>query len=308
MTDFEDRDRAGDGGPADGDAVPGRPGPPPEWVVLPPPEVVATVATGAVPEIALDALRSVIVPVIGASGRIVDWELTFTGPVVTSTVATYWRWRRHWESRWAVGDVATLQALRDRVGALDEPTDGLVSLLDALAVAPDEPVAVDPRFGEEVLPALSALRAALDGLPERGGGIVDAMARPRVAGPMRTWVVPASETMVAATTTSSLWIDPNDGLVLVGTVVPGGRCAGIVSYDAVGREVVLRTREGEEVRVGAMDARPLAWLAPTCLRWSVVDLPVVEVFERTFSGLPAAFDAASTAGAPVRLTADVPIV
>jgi hypothetical protein len=278
---------------------------PPEWVVLPSPHVVATVATGAVPDIALDALRSVIVPVLGASGRIVDWELTFTGPITTSSAATYWQWRRSWESRWALGPVANLDELRVRARA-DRRDDALAVLLGELVGSAEQPTAIPAARGDASVAALAALLDRLARTAERGVAVVDEM-RPGGRA-LRTWVPPTGEFMLAASTTSALWLDPVEGLVLVGAHVPHGRCAGIVGYDALGREVRLTCRSGDVVSVAPLDARPLAWLAPTSLRWSVVDVPLVDVWAGTLGNLASAFEAAARAGVPLRVTADVPIV
>ena len=194
---------------------------PDAWVVLPPAEILATVDIAAVPQIPFASLRSVLLPVRDADGRLVDWHLSATAMDEPETMAEFWSWRRRWRSSWPIGPVSNVAALLrtaeemgHRLG--EELHHLLLRLVDAEAddvVFDSDEVAID-----ELLAQIEALRLALIDTIEAGPGagiVDDTPSASRQPGLSRAWVPDDTEHVLAATATTAVVVRPGDGLVLL---------------------------------------------------------------------------------------------
>ena len=81
-----------------------------QWARLPPPEILAVVASGPVPQIAPTALREALEPVI-ADDETVSWRLAPDAALQPGLLTEFWAWRRQWTTSWSMGSVANIAAL-----------------------------------------------------------------------------------------------------------------------------------------------------------------------------------------------------
>lgn len=284
------------------------------WIVLPPAELLVDVCVSPAPDIPLAALREFLEPRFDSSGAIVDWAL------VTSTLRDhggahdYWAWRQTWRRTWHLGPVPNAASLRQYVDELDaELVPSLAGVLRAVVGDHEAGVEVPWQAAHDLVDELDMVRLALSADDRHGWGIVDDMAVPGApVGLARTWASPTIRRVVSATLTSSVQIRPGSGLVVVVGDVDDDERATVISdlrdIDLRDDPVRLVTAAGEQVRLSAAEARPLAWLVPHSLRWHVRPIPLALVWSAWFSAWPAAVEAASAGRSALYVTSTPPIV
>lgn len=289
---------------------------------MPPPDVVLAVVTAPVPRTVPDDLRELAVPVHDAAGGVVDWELVGLAgdaprrgaPGVVAAAPAFWAWRRSWERRHVIGPVRELEALGRVVRTVSHGgTTALTEFLDEVCAA----LSGDTRIGADLIRdadrQLADVRLALEVAGGSGCELVDEM--PTRSGevgprrPVRTWTVPTEQYLIAATTSTKVTVHPTAGLV-VETTEPDSerwsRFADVVQVDMVGDPAVLIDRTGRREELDATSARPLAWLAPASLRWSVRTIALVEVWKPLYEALPRIV-ASTSPGAVVMARTRVPL-
>ena len=284
---------------------------PDAWVVLPPPEILATVDIAAVPQIPYASLRSVLIPVRDDDGRLVDWHLSATAMDEAETMAEFWAWRRRWRSSWPIGPVSNIAALLRTADEMGHHVgEELAVLLRQLAgveggevVFDSDEVAVD-----ELLAQIEALRLALIDTIEAGPGagiVDDTPSASRQPGLSRAWVPDDVEHVLAATASTAVVVRPGDGLVLLHDGPRFRSLSWVTTVDLRSDPVVVTDDQGEQVELAQDQARPLGWLVPRSVRWHVRTVPLVTVWTALLTGLPEALLSAAGIGAEVRFTTEL---
>mgnify|MGYP001012163117 CR=1 FL=1 len=138
----------------------------PHWVLLPSPDVVASVLVAPVPEIPPAELSELIVPRLDDDGRLDDWDLDVEAIVeLGDRASSYWAWRAQWCRTWALGSQANLVELERHSDALGVECDpALVDLLERLVALDDDEEMLSvlrPSYVDELLAGIEVLRAAV---------------------------------------------------------------------------------------------------------------------------------------------------
>lgn len=261
-------------------------------VVFPPPPLVASVIVGPVPATPVASLAAFLEPVVDDEGRTVDWRFTPDGSYDAADLKAYAEWRSTWQRTWELGPLTNLRSLQRVVAELDN-VPSVAALLGAL-VADPEATRIEPSEVPALPAELDAVRAAIASEPREGTAIVDQTPRRRsTVGFTRTWSAPPEPQLLAANSTTGVLVDPVDGLVVVARATGHRRIVDVVEADLQGEVVVVTNRRGETIELEGAAARPLAWIAPTSLRWKVRSIPQVVVWSALFSRLPDALRVAN---------------
>ncbi|HWM18471.1 MAG TPA: hypothetical protein VNO51_02205 [Ilumatobacteraceae bacterium] len=272
-------------------------------VVFPSPPLLATVIVDLVPDIALASLADFVDPVTDDAGRVVDWEFGRTQGYDAADLKAFRVWRDTWERTWDLGPLSNLVALQRIVsGVADVPR--VAALLEALVAQP-ETVRIESSAASDVPAQLDALRAAIVALGREGTAIVDQTPRRRATvGFSRTWGTPAVPELIAADRATVIVIDPADGLVVVERATGARRITDVVEADLRGEVVIVTNDRGETIELEAAAARPLAWLVPASVRWTVRPIPEVVVWSALFVRLPDALSVAAATDGHVSFAVD----
>jgi hypothetical protein len=280
---------------------------PDSWVVLPAPELAATVVVAPAPQIPLASLRELLTPVHDDDGRLRDWLLFGSGFEHPDAVAEYVAWRSTWRPDWPIGPLSNVHTFAEEVHEIEHDLGRtLDQLLARLLRAGGEDVTVPADAAADLLDELEMIRLALSVDPRLGSGIVDDMpALTRGHGLSRTWAPSDHEVVLAATSSTAVVVRPNDGL----TVLHGGpehrAFTGVTGADLRTEWVVVGNDRGASLRLSLHDARPLGWLVPRSLRWHVVPVPLAAVWAPLFTGLSAALRLSLSHGEPVVITSEI---
>jgi len=272
------------------------------WVVFPPPPLVARVIVGPVPDMPPAGLADFIKPVADDEGRVVDWLFNRDGSDAADLKA-YSEWRRSWERAWELGPLTNLRTLQRIVTGMED-VPRVVALLASLVARP-EAARIEPSDVADLLTQLEAVRAAIAGEGRVGTAIVDQTRRRRsTVGFSRTWTTPDEPELIAANTTTAIFLDPTDGLVVVEQATGLRRITDVVETDLRGEVVVVTNRSGQTIELEAAAARPLAWIVPASLRWMVRPIPEVVVWSGLFARLPDALRVAAATHEVISFTID----
>ena len=274
-------------------------------IYLPSAEILAVVAVDDVPEDAPPSLQGLIVA-HRDNGQTLDWKLSATAALQAGVVNEFWSWRRRWTASWSMGPTSNVLALID-VARRCQFTLGsdLLSILDRMCTADYEDIVFDPAESEQLIPQLAELRRVLmtTDVAAIGVAMVDDTRRHNSHEQLlRRWVTNVHEVVLAANAQTGVLLRHEDGLVVVYGKEMASEFGGIVHVDLTGDEVVMVNEAGERMHLAPSEARPLAWLAPTSLRWNVREIPLVDVWTPLFDGLPRAVEAALSRGNVVNLT------
>jgi hypothetical protein len=282
-------------------------GEPDTWVVLPAPELMATVVLAPAPQIPLASLRDLLTPVHDETGRLCDWQLFGAGFDRPDAIPEYLAWRSAWRRQFPIGPLSNVVTLASEAADIEHDLDrSFDELLTRLIRAGGEDVVVPLADAPALLDEIEMVRLALSVDPRLGSGIVDDMpALTRGEGLSRTWAPGDREVVLAATSSTVVVVRPNDGL----TVLHGGpehrAFPGITGADLRNEVVVIGNDRGASLRLPLHEARPLGWLVPRSLRWHVVPVPLAVVWASLFTGLTDALHASVSHGEPVVITSDI---
>jgi hypothetical protein len=272
-------------------------------VVFPPPPLVARVVIGHVPDRPLASLADFVAPVVDDAGRILDWVIRRDRAYGASELKAYHEWRAAWERAWELGPLSNVRSLQRIVAAMDGVSH-LAALLESLVAEP-EAQHIAPSGVAELLPELEAVRAAIVAADREGMAIVDQTPRRRpIVGFSRTWTAPAEPELLAANTATGVVVDPAEGLVVIDQSNGLRRLAAVLEADLRGEVVVVTNRVGETIELEGAAARPLAWIVPGSVRWSVRPIPEIVVWSALFSRLPDALRVGESTGASLSFTVD----
>jgi hypothetical protein len=282
------------------------------WVLLPSPDVIASVLVAPVPEIPPAELRDLIVPRLDEGGHLDDWNLDVETLVdLGDRASTFWAWRSQWCRSWALGSQANLVELEHLSDALDvdcAPT--LVDLLDRLVSLDDGEEALSvlqPSHVDELLAGLERLRGAIAASDGRAVALVDDTPGSTRQGLARSWPAAREERTLAADRSTSVLLLPDGALaVRTGGATPDV-LVGVAEVDLRGEVVSVVGVGGVRLSLPPDQARPLAWLVPTSLRWHVRSVPVVSVWAGFFTGLPEAVRLAQRLGSTVTFRTHAPL-
>jgi hypothetical protein len=178
----------------------------------------------------------------------------------------------------------------------------LQSVLDWMCTADYEDVAFDPADFIDLIPELDELRDALAKTDVTGLAMVDDTPGTRTPRTLRRWATNLDEVVLAANAQAAVVLRHDGGLVVVADGDSPSEFAGIVHVDLTGEDVLVVNDAGGQLHLPPAQARPLAWLAPSSLRWNLSAIPVIEVWAPLFDGLSRAVDAALGNGQLVSLT------
>jgi len=276
-----------------------------QGVYLPSAEILAVVAVEEVPQTAPLSLRGLVVA-LSDNGRKLDWKLSTEATLRAGVIEEYWSWRRRWTASWSMGPTSNVLALIDMARRSGYVLGrDLQSVLDRMCTADYEDVAFDPAEFDDLIPHLDELRGVLAATAVDAVGLAMIDDTPGRASPGRTlrrWVTNRHESVLAANAEAGVVLRHEDGLVIVHGEDMASEFGGISRVDLTGDAVVVVNHAGRRMSLAPSQARPLAWLAPNSLRWTVRQIPVVDVWEPLFEGLARAVDAALWSGNVVNLT------
>jgi hypothetical protein len=272
-------------------------------VVFPQPPLLATVIVAPIPGVPPAPLADLVDPVTDDAGRVVDWVIGRRHPYVAADLQAYRVWRNGWEHTWDLGPLGNLLALRRIVpGVPGVPR--VAALLEALVARP-ETVRIDSSAISDLAAQLDAVRVAIAAQGRAGTAIVDQTPRRRATvGFSRTWSTPTAPELLAANRATGVVIDPADGLVVVDRATGDRRITDIAETDLRGEVVIVTNHDGESIELEGPAARPLAWIVPASLRWTVRSIPEVVVWSALFTRLPDALSVAAATDGVVSFVVD----
>jgi hypothetical protein len=274
-----------------------------EVVVFPAPPLLATVIVDPVPDCALASLADFVDPVTDDAGRVVDWVFGRREGYDAADLKAYRDWRNTWERTWDLGPLSNLLALQPLVsGMTDVPR--VAALLGALVAQP-ETIRIESSAVSDLPAQLDAVRAAIFARGLEGTAIVDQTPRRgATVGFSRTWSTPAVPELLAGNRETAIVIDPSAGLMVVDRTTGDRRITDVAETDLRGEVVVVTNRRGETIVLEAAAARPLAWIVPASVRWTVRSIPEVVVWSALFARLPDALSVATATGGLVSFGID----
>lgn len=282
-------------------------GAPEAMIRLPSVEVLAVVpAGGSVPPVPPATLADVVVPIL-SEGQIVDWALLTGFLFEVGVVDEFLAWRREWSDTFAVGSLSNIRALLGAARRLGRELDPpLQALHDQLTLTEYNDVIFAPQPYADFAGTLVELRAAL----HRADGVVavaliDEMRSHRCGrAVMRRWARSAVDVVLCADEHVAVELR-EAGIVVRHGTHRRSEFVDVRLADLTGDVVVLTDGAGRTVDLVPAQARPLGWLVPTSLRWSVQRIDVDEVWGPMLTAIANAIALARVSGSIVRWTTDL---
>jgi hypothetical protein len=281
-------------------------------LVVPSVEVVAVVRHAPVPHTVPDPLIAFVQP-LHVGGALDDWLLTEDTLALAEpdVPALFARWRLTWEHSWVLDPARSLSRLASIAVASTLPPATVGRITDVLDPGTDSAdvttidVTLPPAEALDVAAALSSLRDDIAKRGRTGYGFVDASPNRTRIGLAWAWSPHDGPEVLVADRNVEVSLDPDHGLQITVTEDDGEagstRLSDIEQVE-IGNEAVVASGPTGSISLDLHAGRVLTWLLPGATAWRVRRVPEVVVWARTFAGVVAAADCASSLRQPMRLT------